>query len=99
MGLRIVVAADIADDGYKEILAEDLESVERVDEVIGVAHDSLFRGRLVPSNSAQVPPSGQWLKGKGPVQRVARKRPECGFGSTTFLVPKAAVLETHKSCE
>ena len=34
MGMRIVVAADIAGYDYKEILKQDLQSDERVDEVI-----------------------------------------------------------------
>lgn len=34
MGMRIVVAADIAGYDYKEILKKDLQSDERVDEVI-----------------------------------------------------------------
>lgn len=36
MGLRIVVAADIAGYDYKEIIKKDLEQDERVDEVIDV---------------------------------------------------------------
>lgn len=36
MGLRIVVAADIAGYDYKEVLKKDLEADERVDEVIDV---------------------------------------------------------------
>ena len=36
MGMRIVVAADIAGFDYKEVLKKDLEADERVDEVIDV---------------------------------------------------------------
>lgn len=36
MGLRVVVAADIAGYDYKEAIKKDLEADERVDEVIDV---------------------------------------------------------------
>ncbi|MDY5584828.1 MAG: hypothetical protein SPG61_03455, partial [Arcanobacterium sp.] len=36
MGIRVVVAADIAGYEYKEILKKDLEADPRVDEVIDV---------------------------------------------------------------
>ena len=65
MGLRIVVAADIAGYDYKEALKKDLEADDRVDEVIdvGVGKDEDVDYPHVSVNGAQLIADGKADRG------------------------------------